>query len=185
MGLKSDIEEVTNYWKHSPWRIKIFLALSLFLSTSSIASLSESIIKWKWFILDALTFYRQWISTPAIEFLNHILPHKPPGNFFDSAVLLGLFIGSLTRSLFLRNYSKLNHTINAIQMIGIYSGMLYLQFNSIEEPNEITVLILYPLFVLLAYYLTKGAERILTMAYMITPALCIGVAAAITIGIAK
>ncbi|MDP3110456.1 hypothetical protein [Hydrogenophaga sp.] len=185
MGLKADIEEVTQHWNRSPWRVKTFYVITLFLSTSSLASLSEAVIKWKGFVLDALMFYRQWISNPTAEQLARIFGREMPPGFVDSAVLYGLFFGAITRGLLLRNSSKMKHTADVLFMASIYVAMLYLISHTKAEPNETTVLVLYPLFVLMAYVSTKGAERVLAMAYMVIPALGVGIVAAIFTGLAK
>ena len=49
MGLKSEIDEIKNTWAEASPPVKAYLALSFFLSTSAIASLAETIVKWKGF----------------------------------------------------------------------------------------------------------------------------------------
>lgn len=185
MGLMADVEEVTQHWNRSPWRVKIFLAIVVFLSTSSLVSLSETVFKWKGFVLDALAFYRQWISNPGAELLTHTLSREIPPGFLDCVVLYGLFFGALTRALLLRNSSKMQRVADVAFMASIYAAMLYLLSNVKAEPNETTVLVLYPMFVLTAYVTTKGAERVLAMAYMVIPALGVCFIAAISAGLAK
>lgn len=65
MGLKGDIEEVRRSWVNSSWWYRSFLLISGFLAISSIASLSEIIIKWRGFFGDAILFYDEWISLPV------------------------------------------------------------------------------------------------------------------------
>lgn len=185
MGLKADVEEVTQYWNRSPWRVKIFLAIALFLSASSLASLSEAVFKWKGFVLDALVFYRQWISNPGAELLARMLSREIPPGFVDNVVLFGLFFGALIRALLLRNSSKMKRVADVAFMTGIYAAMLYLLNNAKAEPNDTSVLVLYPLFVLAAYVITKGAERVLAMASMVIPALSVCIVAAISAGLSK
>lgn len=185
MGLKADVEEVTRHWKRSPWRVKVFLAFALFLSTSSLASLSETVIRWKGFVFDALAFYKEWVSHPSAEFLSRLFGRQLPPGFIDSAVLYGLFFSALTRALLLRNSSPIGHVSNVAFMGSVYAGMLYLVFNVKAEPHNTTVLVLYPLFVFAAYITTKGAERVLAVAYMVIPALSVGIVAAISAGLTR
>lgn len=69
MGLKGDIEEVKSAWSKSPWWVRGWLSLSAYLAVSSIASLAETVVKWKGFIQDSINFYRTWINLP----LRHVL----------------------------------------------------------------------------------------------------------------
>jgi hypothetical protein len=73
MGLKADLDEVRLAWPGYPWRLKIWLVLSAFLASASIASLSETVVKWKGFILDAVMFYQTWIADPFQKGLTAIL----------------------------------------------------------------------------------------------------------------
>lgn len=185
MGLKADVEEVTQHWKRSPWRVKIFLAIALFLSTSSLASLSEAVFKWKGFVLDALAFYKRWVSQPGTELIARLLGHDVPPGFVDNAVLYGLFLGSLARALLFRNLSRTKRVAHIALLAGVYAVMLYLVSGVKAEPNEPTVLILYPLFVFTAYLMTRGAERVLAMAYMVIPPMAVGIIAAVSAGLTR
>jgi hypothetical protein len=78
MGLKADFDEVHMVWKTYPWRLKVWLGLSLFLASGSIASLSETVFRWKSFFLEAMSFYRAWISTPLASLLSDLFAFKVP-----------------------------------------------------------------------------------------------------------
>ena len=67
MGLKGDFEELTKSYKNVSNPSKIFLILSFFISVSSIASLADTIFKWKGFIADLLLFYRGFVVEPIIN----------------------------------------------------------------------------------------------------------------------
>jgi hypothetical protein len=62
MALWGDISDIRELWKKSPPLVKALLGLLLFLSISSIASLSDDVFKWKGFILEGIGFYRLWIG---------------------------------------------------------------------------------------------------------------------------
>jgi hypothetical protein len=185
MGLRSDIEEVTQYWSRSPWRVKLFLLLALFLSTSSLASLSEAVFKWKGFILDALVFYRTHLSHPFSEFVSRLSGHPVPAHFVDGAVLLGLFHATLIRALLLRRQSLPRRITDVAFFLLTYSAMLYVMADQPDRPNETTVWVLYPAFLLAAYVLTDGAERLLAMSYMLVPVLVVAILAAVSSGLAR
>lgn len=185
MGLKSDVDEVTSYWSRAPWRVRIVLVLVLFLSSTSLASLSESVIKWKGFLLDALTFYRAHVLRPLTEVAQSLVGHPLSTTFLDNAVLYGLFFAALTRALLLRNSSKLRKAGDVVFMGAIYAAMLWNLSGLRDNPGETSIWALYPLFLFCAYFITKGAERLLAMVYMLTPVLFVGVLAAVSLGLSK
>lgn len=69
MGLKGDIEEVKTVWSKSAWWVRCWLALSAYLAVSSIASLAETVVKWKGFFQDAINFNKTWINSPLRNIL--------------------------------------------------------------------------------------------------------------------
>ena len=96
-GLRGDIEGVTSVWRSSPWRYRVLLVLSLVLASGSIASLSETVAKWKGFILDGVTFYRTYVSKPTNEFFLSLLgPNIPPG-IADAVILLAPLVSANMR----------------------------------------------------------------------------------------
>jgi hypothetical protein len=68
MWLKDDLEQFKQNWKQSPWWVRLWMVVSLFLAVSSFASLAETFANWKGFFLDAIEFYRSWISGPLRDF---------------------------------------------------------------------------------------------------------------------
>lgn len=185
MGLKSDIDEVTQHWSRSPWRVKVFLLIALFISTSSLASLSEAVFKWRGFILDALAFYKIFVSQPLAQAATRIFEVPLPPQFIDGAVLLGLFHAALIRALLLRptSFGKRLSDIGAFSTT--YVAMLYIMANQPQKPNDSSVWLLYPAFLLAAYVLTRGAERILAVAYMLIPVLAVALLAAVSAGLGR
>lgn len=67
MGLRGDWEEVRTAWAKTSGFGRIGLALSAFLGVSSLAGLSEQIIKWRGVFADALIFYAAWVSEPLMR----------------------------------------------------------------------------------------------------------------------
>ena len=67
MGIKSDWEEARKLWASSTILMKLLILISLFITTSSIASLSETVFKWKSFILDGVTFYHRCMVDPTAQ----------------------------------------------------------------------------------------------------------------------
>ena len=72
MGIKADIDEVMMLWNKASPLMKVFLGISLFLTVSSVASLSNAVFAWKGFILDGIEFYRNWIGAPISKITKYI-----------------------------------------------------------------------------------------------------------------
>ena len=64
MGIKSDFDEAIEQFKNGSLIWKIISIVSVITSLSSIASLSENIIKWKGLIKDSLNFYHTLVNEP-------------------------------------------------------------------------------------------------------------------------
>jgi hypothetical protein len=188
MGLKADIEEVTNIWHQAPWRVKLFLGLSFFLSTSSIASLSETIFKWQGFVLDALNFYRKFISQPASEAVQKLLDHPLPSEALDCSVMLTMFFAGMARVAIFRPKSKAAKVVDLATFLACYLVMIYLFFNPTKHDqttpaNPNSVWIIYPAFLVWFYLFLKGAERILAISYMLAPVVAVAVLGAVSSGL--
>ena len=98
MSLKKDIDEMRTAWLQASWRIRVWLVISGFLALSSIASLSEAVFKWKGFILDAVTFYREWVRVPLKNELQHFEIHLT-SSYIDYLLLNGIVVAGLFRLL--------------------------------------------------------------------------------------
>ncbi len=93
MGLKADIAEVTDSWRSSSPLIKAWLVLSFFLAISSIASISEAIVKWRGFFADSVSTYRIVIRDPLVAVLVSIgFPQIPA--LVDASVVYILLLGA-------------------------------------------------------------------------------------------
>src|SRR5438309_2265838 len=96
MGLKGDLDEVVTVWSRSPWRVKAYLAISAFLASGSIASLSDTVFRWKGFVSDALSFYQNHISDQLLRLLQFGFPHVPRGAS-DLLILSVLYVSANLR----------------------------------------------------------------------------------------
>lgn len=188
MGLKADLDEVTHHWRRSPWRVKIFLVLALFVSSSSLASLSEAVFRWKGFVLDALFFYRIWIAEPLCSLAQHVLGYPIHRSTVDAVVFYGIFFAALMRALLLRRVSPAKRATDFLVLAAAYAYMVYTTAApapASSSQNEPTIWILYPFYILAAFFMTRGAERVLAIAYMVIPVFLVGLVAAVSIGLSK
>lgn len=187
MGLKADIEEVTQFWGRSPWRVKVFLSLSFFLSTSSIASLSEAVFKWKGFFLDALAFYRLYVSGPVGLQVQHLLSYPLPPTFIDHSIILALFFSSMIRVMLYRQKTmsgKVNYTlIFLICYFGILHSLAHERHIAPTALQMSPAWTFFPAVLLWLVFSLKGAERLLAIAYLLGPPFAVGLLGAISAGL--
>lgn len=190
MGLKADVEEVSRFWQDAPWRVKIFLGLSFFLSTSSIASLSDSVFRWKGFALEALIFYRAYVAEPIGTQLTQLIGRSPPQNFFDATVIFTLVYSGVIRIAIFRPSSLAQKVcVIAVYLAG-YGSTIYILLNptsytTASSASYEAVWISYPLLLICFSFLTKGAERILLMSYMAAPVLVVAILGATSAGLSR
>lgn len=102
MGLKADVEEGSKAWRVAPWRVRVFYGLSVFLASRSVAALSETVARWKGFLLDRVTFYQKYVSSPLDHSIRDVLLLPLPVGVSDAVVLLTLLAGANTRVMLCR-----------------------------------------------------------------------------------
>ncbi len=77
MSLYEDIREGKELWKKASWTTRGLIIVSVFLATSSVTSLADAVFEWKGFILQGVTFYREWFRDPIVEFLSYFRVTEP------------------------------------------------------------------------------------------------------------
>lgn len=156
MSIASDIEEAKNLWKTSSWFTKIFIVLTVFLSTSSIASLSDIVFEWKGFILDAIKFYRSWIAEP-VRSIAQLLGLKG----HSSLEIDALIIFSLSQSVTFRTQSV--GKIYTILFVFVYIFAFIaagLVSNSSNTPDYLFIGSIVILYSVLAVFLYQESTEI-------------------------
>ena len=98
MGIKDDFEGLTQTWKTLSAPIKVFLAANFLVSSLSIASISDSIFKFKGFIKAAVEFY-QLCTGMVLGFLTKYVYIDLVQVQIDVIILFLLFGGAFYRSL--------------------------------------------------------------------------------------
>lgn len=187
MGLKADIDEVAKVWRQSPWRVRLFLALSLLLASSSIASLSETIFKWRGFLLDGLTFYRHYITGPTIEFAQQVFHYDFPTGFADFLVVTALISTATIRVIMFNVRQRSMAIIYAYEVVA--GNFLYLfliaRHRNMMPPYPWIAGVMYALFILFVLFIARGATRILVVSYLSIPPIAVVLLAAISAGISR
>jgi hypothetical protein len=187
MGLKGDFSEVEAIWSRSPWRVKAFLGISLFLASGSIASLSDTVFRWKGFVLDAVTFYRTYISGQLLGLLHFSFDHVPEG-VPHLLILSALFLAANLRVAYFAlptSHTRWLASRVTAQYLGVTAALLYGTHNVGRELEGASVLSLFAASALCAswsYWRTGGAARILWFVNLFTPFILVGIAAAIVSG---
>lgn len=97
MGLKGDIDEALSAWKGASKLFKAWIILSAFIASGSIASLSETIVQWKGFILTMIEFYANNFRGPIQEIFQKLLAFNVSKTLSDIIVLNALLIATNIR----------------------------------------------------------------------------------------
>lgn len=199
MGVKEDVEGAAKLWKNSSWLTKLFVAVSILTSTSSIASLSESVFKWKGFILDGLTYYQKAIVPPILELLN-FTSWSYSDNEVHILVITSLVTGGSIRSIHFIESNSASKDIHFIivQYIALFLGfslLLYIlgtdsnpfQFNQVLLTT--LILMVLPLIYIATVKSARNPNvyRLLAAVYSVPLMSCalVVVLAAINVGLTK
>jgi len=187
MGLKGDVHESTTIWSQSPWRVKLWLAFSLFLASGAIASLSDTVFRWKGFISDALAFYRLYISGQLSRLLQAGFAPVPPGlpDFIILSVLL--ISANLRIAIFALPNSKTQEIARRATSTYIGSASAILIGNhyvgrDLDGGSALGLFIGSALCASISYWRAKGAARILWFISLLGPFLAVGILAACVSG---
>ncbi len=96
MSIKDDFNEAIELWENATLLSKLILSISLFLTFSSVTSLSDSIFEWKGFIRDGVEFYRFWLVSPLANIARKLAINWSPSDI-DFLVIQGMLIVSMMR----------------------------------------------------------------------------------------
>lgn len=188
MGFKADVEEVTKAWSAARWRLRTFLILTLFMASGAVASLSETVAKWKGFFLDAVRFYQQYISLPAGKLLSALVSIPLPVGTADALVLLTLMMSANIRILFYRGGAR-NARVSAFAMLTtpiLFIALLIVWRGRSINSNDILACLGGILgYAILRYWQIAGATRLIWFTSMLAPVVVVGLAAAVNAGLSK
>ena len=160
MGILGDINEAKMFWSKSALITKLFIIISTFLTFSSVTSLSEVIFKWRGFISDGLTFYREHILE-VIRQIGELLNLSYTNSEIDVLVLFGIIVGSFIRTEY--DNDRIPKIILMLLLI-IYLDTVYDNGKSPKEDLtpywRILIYALIPLVGnLVTYFSTKDQEK--------------------------
>ncbi len=187
MGLKGDFSEVEAIWSRSPWRVRAFLGLSLFLASGSIASLSDTVFRWKGFVSDAVAFYQNYISGQLLNLL-HMCFAQVPGGVPHLLILSALYLAANFRVAYFALPTSRTRLLAAQvtgHYIGVTAALLYGTHNvgrELEGGSALGLFVGSALCASFSYWRVGGAARILWFANLLVPFFIVGIAAAFASG---
>ncbi|HUK99236.1 MAG TPA: hypothetical protein VLX29_00090 [Nitrospirota bacterium] len=191
MGLKSDIDELKAVWSKSPWWFRIVIAMSILGNCSAIASLADTVGKWKGFFAEAVHFYRLYIGAPIRTCLKPFGIHLTSDATDVLVVILLLFGTCLRVQLSLTLKDKTAATIIIVPAMTI-AAVLYVIAPNIAPKEMFFIFLLPPLMLPLTVYnewrMDKTAPKFsafikLYYGQLIAYALFIGILGAINKGL--
>ncbi|MEM6720328.1 MAG: hypothetical protein AAF611_13465 [Bacteroidota bacterium] len=121
MGLLGDIDEVKKVWKNSSRSFKGFIIIASFFTFSPIASLADILFQYKGFILDAILFYRTYITEPLRKLLNEFNLVFP--KYVIDTVILTLIVSASSVRLILYRAKRANKHKNTFRKI-LFTGFV-------------------------------------------------------------
>jgi hypothetical protein len=192
MGLKGDIDEVGRAWPAYSWRMRLWLVLSVLLASNSIATLSDTIFRWKAFIKETLQYYEILIASPLRNAILSLLPGTqiPPGvpHFI---VLSTLYLGASIRvALYALPRSRARTA--ALQAVTGYVGscvalLLIWRWEGqvLDLETSLGLFIGSAACASVSFARIGGAARLLWFVYLAAPFAIVGVAAAVNSGLMR
>ncbi len=96
MNLIDDWEEAKAMWRRSSRPMKALICLGLFMTTSSVTSISDVVFEWKGFMLAGVEFYRAWIRQP-LQDLAATFGLQVPGDLVDGLTFQLLIVSGQFR----------------------------------------------------------------------------------------
>jgi len=189
MGLKGDLQEVTTIWEQSTWRVKALLALSVFLASGSIASLSDTVFRWKGFVADAVALYERYVSGQLHQALQLLFSGvEIPTGVSHLLILSALYIGANFRVAVFASPASKSRRIAYNSMadyvgstLGLLLGMHYAG-GVLEEGVAFGIFVSSAALSSIRYWRAGGASRILWFAWLLGPFVLTGLVAAVTAG---
>ena len=98
MGIKEDYDGLVKSWGTLPFIWKTLIVSLTFLQVMSIASIADSIRKFRGFLGVGVEFYQN-VTAPLVTWLSYLGLPIPERELFDSLIWANIFYGVLIRSL--------------------------------------------------------------------------------------
>lgn len=168
MGILSDAEELAKAFPKASWPTKIIILSGFLGSVTSLASISDSVYKWKGFVANFLNLYYEFVKVPFVE-MTSFLPLYIPPYTLDYLILSTCTVLAMYRAIILNHLRVRNFTTKFILII--YLELLFITFLICEDvfgetqPVELLLtMIPFGLLIMPIIYwlLIKHLQRIIT-----------------------
>tara|TARA_Y100000766_G_scaffold271340_1_gene270104 strand:+ start:4593 stop:5315 length:723 start_codon:yes stop_codon:yes gene_type:complete len=116
MGILSDAEELAKAFPKASWPTKIIMLSGFFGSITSLASISESVYKWKGFVAKSIEIYDKYVKSPFAEVLD-FLPFQIPAYTLDYLILSVCTVLAMYRAIESDNLQEPNYTKRALLLV--------------------------------------------------------------------
>ncbi|GGZ83204.1 hypothetical protein [Paraglaciecola chathamensis] len=130
MGILSDAEELAKAFPKASWPTKIIMLSGFFGSITSLASISESVYKWKGFVANYLNLYVEYVKNPFISIVSHLPLYIPPYTL-DYFILSVCTVLAMYRAIDVQNLRTPKLTIRFLMII--YLEVLFFTFLVCED----------------------------------------------------
>jgi hypothetical protein len=174
VALIDDFKSAKFFWKDATLFTRVCIVLSTFITSGSIASLSDVVFAWRGFILDGINVYKAWVILPMQQLANHF---GLSIDNFESHFLIftALFMAAIYRKIWVTSEAGMR-IVSGSSMLLTLGLLAYLTGNSNEsQKNDIVIYIylviclIYPFFrkfstlEKVAYYLPIGLGVAVTL----------------------
>lgn len=130
MGILSDAEELAKAFPKASWPTKIIILSGFLGSVTSLASISESVYKWKGFVANFLEIYDKYVKAPFTELLA-FLPFQIPTYTLDYLILCICTVIAMYRAIESGNLKHPSYTKKFILII--YLEVLFFFYIGVED----------------------------------------------------
>jgi hypothetical protein len=186
MGLKGDFDESVRAWQDASPLVRIWLILSVFLASGSIASLSETLVKWRGFLVDALNIYKNYVSEPLYSLVSSRISLDVPRSAIDVIVMYLLLATPHLRAAAHRGVGSEQW----YESLGMFVGILFVPVYLFAKKG-LGVPYFYAIWCWIIYawisaywYRKDRATFVLWLVYLVAPFAVVGLVGAVSTAIA-
>lgn len=142
MGLVADLTEVKKFWQGRSFIEKLVLILIGLSSTSSLASLADTLIQWKGIFAIMIQLYRDYFSIYLLELVKLVNQTAEPYHV-DTMVIYSIVLGAILRSRYVefQEYEKTSNELLSQNGDTLYftDDLLYIDQSQIERHKFETI----------------------------------------------
>ncbi len=187
MALKRDWDELVSDLSRKPWRVQVLYAVLILAASSPLASLSDTIFKWKGFFRDAVAAYSAFLAEPLLHFAQRINPGLS-SQYPHIALLAALALAANIRVLlFLKQRRDVGFEL--LLSLALLFAVIVLPVVAVGRPlvsnGTLWMLLLLLAVQVVQFHRIGGAGRLLGYVYLSAPCALVGLAGAVNAGLSR